>query len=69
MIEKTHKLSKTRRCQLLSMPRSSSYYQSKPTPEADLMLMKLIDRIHIDKPFLGSRRIVDALGGMLECSV
>lgn len=25
------------------------------------MLMRLIDRIHMDKPFLGSRRIVDAL--------
>ena len=61
MIQKTHKLPKTRRCELLSLPRSSSYYQPKSIPEADLALMKLIDRIHLDKPFLGSRRIVDAL--------
>ena len=61
MIQKTHQLSKTRRCELLSMSRSSSYYQSKPIPEVDLSLMKLIDRIHMDKPFLGSRRIVDTL--------
>lgn len=60
MIQKDHKLPKTRRCELLSIPRSSSYYQPKPAPEADLALMKLIDRVHIDKPFLGSRRIVDA---------
>ena len=61
MTQKSHKLSKARRCQLLSLPRSSSYYQSNPVPEADLALMKLIDRVHVDRPFLGSRRIVDAL--------
>ena len=61
MIQQDHKLPKTRRCELLSIPRSSSYYQPKPVPEADLALMELIDRIHMDKPFLGSRRIVDAL--------
>ncbi len=61
MIQQDHKLPKTRRCELLSIPRSSSYYQPKPMPGADLALMKLIDRIHMNKPFLGSRRIVDAL--------
>ena len=61
MIQQDHKLPKTRRCELLSIPRSSSYNQPKPFPEADLALMKLIDRIHTDKPFLGSRRIVDEL--------
>ncbi len=61
MIQKNHPLPRTRRCKLLSVPRSSSYYQPQSVPEADLVLMKLIDRIHMDKPFLGSRRIVDAL--------
>ncbi len=61
MIQQDHKLPKTRRCELLSIPRSSSYYQPKPVPDEDLTLMKLIDRIHTDKPFLGSRRIVDEL--------
>ncbi len=61
MIQKSHPLPKTRRCELLKFPRSSSYYQTKPVSEADQALMKLIDRIHIAKPFLGSRRIVDAL--------
>ena len=61
MTQQDHKLSRARRCELLSIPRSTSYYQRKPVPEADLALMKLIDRIHMDKPFLGSRRIVDAL--------
>ena len=61
MIQQEHPLPKTRRCKLLGIPRSSSYYQPKPVPDTDLSLMKLIDRIHMDKPFLGSRRIVDEL--------
>ena len=61
MIQQDHQLPRKRRCKLLSIPRSSSYYQPKPMSEDDLALMKRIDRIHMDKPFLGSRRIVDAL--------
>ena len=61
MVQKTHSLPRTRRCALLDFSRSSSYYQSKPVSDADQALMKLIDRIHIAQPFLGSRRIVDVL--------
>ena len=61
MIQQAHKLPKTRRCELLSIPRLSSYYQPKPVPDEALTRMKLIDRVHTDKPFLGSRRIVDEL--------
>lgn len=61
MVQQEHPLPRTRRCKLLGISRSSSYHQPKPVPEADLALMKRIDRIHMDKPFLGSRRIVDAL--------
>ena len=61
MIQTSHPLPKTRRCELVNFPRSSSYYQPVPLSEADQALMKLIDRIHTVKPFLGSRRIVDAL--------
>jgi hypothetical protein len=32
-----------------------------PVSDTDQALMKLIDRIHTDQPFWGSRRIVDAL--------
>ena len=61
MIQKAHQLPRTRRCELLNMPRSSSYYQPQPVSEEDQALMRLIDRIHLEKPYLGSRRIVDAL--------
>lgn len=61
MIQKAHQLPKTRRCELLGIPRSSSYYQVRPISESDQTLMRLIDIIHLEKPYLGSRRIVDAL--------
>lgn len=61
MVQTAHQLPRARRCELLDIPRSSSYYQPQPVAKEDLLLMQLIDRIHMDKPFLGSRRIVDAL--------
>jgi putative transposase len=64
MIQAKHTLPRTRQCQLLSIHRSSIYYQPKPISDADHALMKQIDRIHMAKPFLGSRRIVDALGDL-----
>ncbi|SEM97285.1 hypothetical protein SAMN05216325_10592 [Nitrosomonas marina] len=61
MVQKAHQLPRTRRCELLKVARSSSYYQPQQASEEDQVVMRLIDRIHMDKPFLGSRRIVDAL--------
>ena len=66
MIKAKHTLPRTRQCQLLSIHRSGTYYQPKPVSDADQALMKQIDRIHMAKPFLGSRRIVDALDDMGE---
>ena len=61
MIKETHQLPRTRRCQLLGISRSSSYYQPQVVSESDQKLMRLIDEIHLKRPYLGSRRIVDAL--------
>jgi putative transposase len=55
-------LSIIRQCELLDLPRSTFYHVSTPVSEADLELMKLIDRCHMELPFYGSRRIVDWLG-------
>ncbi len=58
MIDKTHTLPVTTQCRLLGLNRSTAYYRPKPTSaEADLPLMRRIDRIHMRYPFLGSRRI------------
>ena len=36
-------------------------YQPVVSPEREYRLLEAIDKIHTDKPFLGSRRIVDEL--------
>ena len=61
MIKETHRLPRTRRCQLLGISRSSSYYQPQVVSGSDQKLMRLIDKIHLKRPYLGSRRVVDAL--------
>ena len=61
LIQCEHALPKTRRCELLEVARSSAYYQAVPTSDDDLVLMRLIDEIHLQWPFYGSRRIGDEL--------
>lgn len=46
---------------LLGVSRSSLYYEPRRDPAEDLELMRLIDKIHLNRPFLGRRRIVDEL--------
>ncbi len=60
-IHAEHALPKTRRCELLDVARSTAYYRPEPFSEEDRMLMRLIDEIHLQWPFYGSRRIRDEL--------
>ena len=60
-IHAEHELSKTRRCELLDVARSTAYYRPEPVSEEDLALMRRIDEIHLKLPFYGSRRIRDEL--------
>jgi len=41
--------------------RSNYYYQPAPVPHVDLAAMRVLDEIHLNRPFLGSRRLVDEL--------
>ena len=61
MIDRTHTLPVTRQCQLLNLNRSSVYYKPMGVSDEDLRLMRLIDEIHLKRPFYGSRRIQDDL--------
>ena len=60
-IDREHELPLSRQCGLLGVSRSSVYYQPAPLPARDAELLLAIDKIHTDRPFLGSRRIVDEL--------
>ena len=51
----------TKQCRILEISRSSLYYHAIPVSQTDLRLMRLIDEIHLQYPFLGSRRIRDEL--------
>jgi len=48
---------------LLAVNRSSVYYQPVAVPAEDLLVMRAMDEIHLLRPFLGSRRLVDELQG------
>ena len=61
MIDRNHELPVARQCELLELSRSTAYYRPLPTPEADLTLMRRIDELHLQWPFLGARRLRDLL--------
>ena len=61
MIDRNHELSVARQCQVLSLARSTAYYQPQETSEADLTLMRRIDELHLEHPFAGSRMLRDML--------
>jgi len=57
MIDRNSKLSITRQCELLQLPRSTAYYMPVEISEAVLTLMRLIDELHLQYPFAGSRMV------------
>jgi putative transposase len=61
MVSKKNKLSIVRQCRLLKVSRSSVYHRVTPPSDDDLKLIKMIDKIHLNRPFLGVRRITDSL--------
>jgi putative transposase len=61
MVDRTHTLSISRQARLLEISRGSVYYKSQPCPEADLVLMRRMDELHLEYPFMGSRQLQDQL--------
>ncbi len=55
-INSTHDLPVIHQCQLLSISRSSAYYQSKAATDEELSLMRHIDALHLRYPFYGARQ-------------
>jgi putative transposase len=63
MINRAHDLPLVRQAELLLLRRSSLYYEPRPMPAADLMIMRRIDELHLVYPFAGSRMLRDLLRG------
>jgi len=57
MIGRDHRLSVARQAKLLQINRGAVYYRSRPTSEADLALMRRIDELHLEHPFMGARML------------
>ena len=64
MIKRNKPLSIVRQCRLLDLNRSGLYYKPAEPCEEELEIRRLIDITHTHRPFLGARRIADALQGV-----
>jgi putative transposase len=61
MIDRNHKLSVSHQAELLEISRASVYYLPRPVSEAELALMRRIDALHLEHPFMGARMLRDSL--------
>jgi hypothetical protein len=48
MIDATHELPVKRQAELLDLSRSNVYYLPRPVSDADLVLMRRIDELHLN---------------------
>jgi putative transposase len=61
MIDRNERVSVTRQAQLLGISRGSVYYLPRPASDADLALMRRLDELHLEHPFMGARMLRDQL--------
>lgn len=57
MVSKDHKLSVRRQCVLLTLARSTLYYQPKGESAENLRFMEIIDKQFLETPWYGSRQM------------
>ncbi len=57
MIDRSHALPITRQAELMGASRGTVYYLPKATSAAELALMRRIDALHMEHPFMGARML------------
>ena len=57
MIDREHGLPIATQAKALNISRGSVYYLPRPVPDADLAIMRRLDRLHLEFPFAGSRML------------
>jgi len=57
MINPEHNLAISRQAKLLDISRSSVYYVPRAISETDLKLMRRLDELHLEHPFMGARML------------
>ena len=61
MIDRDNELSISAQAKLLGISRGSVYYLPQGINEAELALMRQIDELHLEHPFMGARQLVRQL--------
>ena len=61
MIDRTHDLSISRQAKALNISRGAAYYNPRPVSAEDLEIMRRLDELHLDHPFMGARMLRDML--------
>ena len=61
MIDRTHDLTITSQAKALNISRGAVYYLPRPVSEQDLRLMRELDELHLQHPFMGARMLRDQL--------
>lgn len=51
----------TKQAKLLGISRGAVYYEPRPIKDADLILMRAIDELHLNYPFMGARMLMSQL--------
>ncbi len=57
MIDREHALSVSQQAKLLDLSRSAVYYLPRPASTADLAIMRDLDELHLNWPFMGARQL------------
>jgi putative transposase len=57
MIDRTHTLPLTRQAAALGISRGALYYEPRATSAFDLALMRRIDALHLEYPWMGARQL------------
>jgi putative transposase len=57
MIDRKHDLPIAKQAAVVGISRGSVYYRPRPVPDAELAIMRRLDRLHLDYPFAGSRML------------
>jgi len=61
MINRNHGLPLSQQTRLLGIGRCCVYYKVRPVNENYLALIRRIDQIHLENPFMGARMLRDQL--------
>ncbi len=61
MIDRNHNLSIKQQCILLELNRSTAYYKPVGESEENLVVMRALDELYLERPTRGSRTMKDAL--------